>query len=129
MRRDGISQRWLSESLDPVVGAPHVLGDQQVGEVLPVHPHIGEDLKAFVLSVNIHRRHMTRGQRAMAVAVIYPETRQGKRSTSFVTKKVTAGGLSKARTVLQYAGDLAESVLAGATSLDQAYETARGRPR
>ena len=26
-----------------------------------------------VLSANVHRRHMTKGQRAMAVAMIYPE--------------------------------------------------------
>ena len=32
-----------------------------------------EDPTAFVLSANIHRRHMTGGQRAMAVAMIHPE--------------------------------------------------------
>lgn len=33
----------------------------------------GADPTAYVFSANIHRRHMTTGQRAMAVAVIYPE--------------------------------------------------------
>ena len=39
----------------------------------------GEDPTAFVLSANIHRRHMTKGQRAMAVAMIYPEPEKGGR--------------------------------------------------
>jgi hypothetical protein len=38
----------------------------------------GEDPTAFVLSANIHRRHMTKGQRAMAAAMIWPETRRGR---------------------------------------------------
>jgi hypothetical protein len=32
----------------------------------------GHDPKAFILSSNIARRHMTAGQRAMAYARIYP---------------------------------------------------------
>ena len=38
-----------------------------------------EDPTAFVLSANIHRRHMTKGQRAMAVAMIYPKAEKGAR--------------------------------------------------
>ena len=37
----------------------------------------GEDPVAFVLSANIHRRHLTKGQRTMATAIIYPEPREG----------------------------------------------------
>ena len=35
-----------------------------------VHQLDGEDPTAYVLSANIHRRHMTKGQRAMAVAKV-----------------------------------------------------------
>ena len=58
---------------------------------------------------------MTKGQRAMAVAKIYPDTEQGKRKTSLETKQVGVSktNLSFARTVLQYAPDLAAGVLAG----------------
>ena len=59
---------------------------------------------------------MTKGQRAMVVAKIYPEPEQGKRVTSFATKEVAAASLSQARTVLRYSidDDLADNVLAGA---------------
>ncbi len=68
---------------------------------------------------------MTKGQRAMAVAKIYPETEQGKQSTSVKITEVSSGYLSHARTVLQFAPDLADGVLTGSTSLDAAYKTAR----
>ncbi len=57
---------------------------------------------------------MTKGQRAMAVAMIYPKPEKGGRGKkSFVAKEFSQGGLSKARTVLQYAPDLADNVLSG----------------
>ena len=37
----------------------------------------GQDQKAYILSVNINRRHMSAAQRAMAVAMIYPEAPHG----------------------------------------------------
>ena len=69
---------------------------------------------------------MTKGQRA--VAMIYPEPEKGGRGKkSSVTEGFSSERLSLARTVLQYAGDLADSVLAGSDSLDDAYKTARER--
>ncbi len=59
--------------------------------------------------------HMTKGQRAMAVAKIYPEPEKLRRkgSGTSATEGLTAERLSTARTVLQYAPDLADSVLSG----------------
>jgi len=37
------------------------------------------------MSSNIHRRHMTTGQRAMAVATIYPEPKREGRGKQSVT--------------------------------------------
>jgi hypothetical protein len=37
----------------------------------------GQDPTAFVLSANIHRRHLTKSQRAMATAMLYPEPEEG----------------------------------------------------
>ena len=88
----------------------------------------GEDPTAFVIFANIHRRHMTKGQRAMAVAMIYPDPVKIKRAGSSKTEELGAGAyLSYARTVLRFAPDLADGVLTGSTSLDEAYKTARER--
>lgn len=82
----------------------------------------GEDPTAYVLSANIHRRHMTKGQRAMAVAMVYPETRQGKKDTSPALGEVGREYLRKARAILSDASDLSDEVLAGTMSLDAAYD-------
>ena len=57
----------------------------------------GEDPVAFVLSANIHRRHMTKGQRAMAVAMIYPEVVSLRRDL-----RASEAYLSHARPVLRF---------------------------
>ena len=93
----------------------------------------GDDPTAYVLSANIHRRHMTKGQRAMAVAMIYPERQKGGRGkTSQAKTSAKIGGFSmdlidKGRAVLCYAPDLAANVLSGVESLDAAYKTAGDR--
>lgn len=86
----------------------------------------GADPVTYILSANIHRRNMSKGQRAMAVAKISPESQQGKR-TSIKTIEVSPGYVSHARIVLQHAPDLANAVLMGHLSLDNAYEEARIR--
>ncbi len=44
-----------------------------MGTLAAVRHLNGVDPTAFVLSANIYRRHMTKGQPAMAVAKIYQE--------------------------------------------------------
>ena len=39
----------------------------------------GDDPRAFILSMNLKRRHMSAGQQAMAHAMIYPEPEKGGR--------------------------------------------------
>lgn len=89
----------------------------------------GADPVAYILSANINRRHMTKGQRAIVVAMIYPEPQKLRRkdSSPFETKELSSGKLSQARTVLRHAPDLADSVINGSISLDNAYEEARIR--
>jgi len=94
-----------------------------------VEPHFwtfdGDDPVAFILSVNVHRRHLSKGQRAMAVAKAYSDytlREQAKRADA------SRGLISHAAVVLEWAPDLADQVLAGG-SLDQAYEVAQERKR
>jgi len=86
----------------------------------------GEDPTAFVISANIHRRHMTVGQRAMAVAIIYPDPEKGGRGqkATVSVEFISPQRLSYARTVLRHAPDLSANVLSGSISLDAAYKVA-----
>jgi hypothetical protein len=72
-----------------------------------------------------------KGQRAMAVAKIYPEPQKGGRGkrNSSVTKEFSGARISMARSVLEFAPDLADSIMSGARSLDDAYKTAQQRKR
>ncbi|MCO5129388.1 MAG: ParB/RepB/Spo0J family partition protein [Xanthobacteraceae bacterium] len=88
------------------------------------------DPKEFILSVNVNRRHMSSGQRAMATAMIYPEPERGGRGKKATeTIGFSSQRLSYARTVLADSRSVAEQVLSGEVMLDDAYAGARARIR
>jgi hypothetical protein len=85
----------------------------------------GEDPAAFIVSVNLARRNLTKGQQAMALAMIYPDITPGKKTkgsatTLSETNKVSTARLSQARSILRQSRSPAESVLRGTTTLDKA---------
>jgi hypothetical protein len=84
---------------------------------------------SYILSVNIARRHMSKSQRAMAVAMAYPEAKHGgarQKGSSLETKlEFSSALLSQARAVLAHSRALAEAVLARSESLAAAYEKVR----
>jgi hypothetical protein len=84
---------------------------------------------ALIISRNVRRRHLSKGQQAMAVAFAYPEGEQGKRTSLFnkEVEGVNSGYLSKARTVFRLDPPLADSVFEGAVALNDAYDKVRGR--
>jgi predicted XRE-type DNA-binding protein len=86
------------------------------------------DAVSYILSSNIQRRHMTKGQRAMAVARIFATNNLTQQEAAKSTS-VSQSRIAFARTVLKLAPDHADSVLSGATSLDAAYEIAQERKR
>lgn len=86
----------------------------------------GQDAVAFILSCNVNRRHLNKGQQAMAVAKARLFSNRSMRETAEIA------GVSKARvvqasTVCDFAPDLADAVLAGVTPLNDAYAEARRR--
>jgi hypothetical protein len=88
----------------------------------------GQDPVGFILSANVARRHLNKGQQAMAVAKIYPEPAKGGRGQKGrIILPFDPMYLSRARTVLKYAGDLAHVVLVGGLALDKAYDEALKR--
>jgi hypothetical protein len=104
-------------------------------EIAGIEPAVrmfeGDDPRAFILSMNLKRRHMSAGQQAMAQAMIYPEPEKGgrgkKSKNSTETLGFSAMRLSQARTVLSHSRDVAMEILAGTKFLDKEYATARKR--
>lgn len=86
----------------------------------------GEDLSARVLSENVYRRHLTKGQRAIVIAKLFATNNLTQQAASKQTD-VKRARIAKAAVVLKHAPDLANSILTGSISLDNAYEEARIR--
>lgn len=85
----------------------------------------GDDPAAFIISENINRRHLSKSQRAMAVAKAYPEPAKGGRGkNSKVALEFSAQMVSQARTILRLSPDLVDLVLAGTMTVDDAYKKA-----
>lgn len=86
----------------------------------------GQDPVAYIVSANLNRRNLTKGQQAMALAMIYPEAEKGGRGKRSGNLKESLGfsamRLSQARAVLRHSEKLAKAVLQGVTPLDQALE-------
>ncbi|MEV7908059.1 ParB/RepB/Spo0J family partition protein [Streptomyces anulatus] len=84
----------------------------------------GEDPDGYALSVNIARRHLTKGQQAMVAARAWLVSNHTARSAANHVG-VSHARVVQASTVLQHAPDLADAVVAGAMGLDEAYRIAR----
>lgn len=59
------------------------------------------DPTTYIVSANIHRRHLNKGQQAMAVAMAYPETQQGKKRTSEINSEASDRYINYARYVIR----------------------------
>lgn len=83
-----------------------------------------DDVKAFIISKNLARRHLNKGQQAMAYALIYPEGDERGRGKKGLTVKSALNAhfssrrLQQARQVFNFSEELAKDVLAGVVSLN-----------
>lgn len=93
----------------------------------------GTDPLSYIISANVHRRHMTRAQRAMALAMMAPEAddKGGRGKPSKILegfegsdRKAMGQAIFKARFVLKHKPLLAPEVLSGIIPLDAAYKQA-----
>ena len=82
-----------------------------------------------MLSANVHRRNLTAGQRAMAVAMLQPEAEQAHRgkkvSRNGTLSDVPSNRVAEARGVLSHSSELAEAVMRGEKPLQAALAEAR----
>lgn len=88
----------------------------------------GDDPDGYALAVNIARRHLTKGQIAM-VAARAAAVCDKPLSATAREHEVSKSRVVYAKIVLDHAPDLADSVISGAVSLDEAYSTARDNKR
>lgn len=86
----------------------------------------GHDPVTYILSKNVARRNLTKGQRAMAAARMRLLSKQATREVA-ESSAVSASRVAQASTVIQHAPDLADAVMAGTMPLNAAYDEARQR--
>ena len=102
----------------------------------------GDDPAGYVLSKNIHRRHLSPGQQAMTAAVVLKE--DGRRvegrwvrgsvvnpnsgtSTGITDSKTWQNAMTRAGIILDYAPELADPVIRGVMKIDKAFGEAEAR--
>jgi ParB-like chromosome segregation protein Spo0J len=90
------------------------------------------DIEAYILSENIRRRHMSKGQQAVAIAMMI-ETAEGKRDGRakhlISDSDIRQSTVSEAVLIRRYAPELAPGVLAGTEKFDAALLAAKARKR
>lgn len=106
-------------------------------EIAGIEPKVeqidGRDARAFIVSANLQRRNLTKGQQAMALAMIYPEPARGRGKKDEALGKLPENGgfkrelLRQARMVLRHDPDMAQLVLSGGEHLDKAHATITAR--
>jgi hypothetical protein len=90
----------------------------------------GEDPKAFIVSANLAQRDMTKGQKAIAYAMHYPEPEKLKRKgsgSSETEHQFSKVRLSQARQILAHSRDIANAVLAGSQPFDEALKDVKAK--
>jgi hypothetical protein len=87
----------------------------------------GIDPVAFILSSNDKRRHMSKGQRAMIAAKVRLLLNNKSTTNAAAEIGVAQAYVAKASIVLEFAPDLADQVIAGNKSLNEAYTEAQKR--
>ena len=88
--------------------------------------HEGEPIE-YIIMANNFRRHSTKGQRAMMVAIAHPEPTKGGRGKKGRIKceGFSERYLTKARTVLKHLPHKVEAVKSGQLALNAAYDEAK----
>jgi hypothetical protein len=87
----------------------------------------GDDPDGYALSVNIARRHLTKGQQAMIAARAMALSQNGTMRSVARSVGVGKSRVGEAAIILAHAPDLADAVVSGATPLNEAYKTAQDR--
>jgi hypothetical protein len=126
IRENGLLHPIVLDDAGVLIDGRNRLRACEIAGVAPTFAALnGHDAAAFIVSANLERRNLTKGQQAVALAMIYPEPHSHPRGKmkGLETKQFDRSRLSQARAVLHHSRALAEDVLGHRTSLDQALKT------
>jgi hypothetical protein len=119
----GLLQPIVLDSEERVLDGRNRLVACEIAGVEPIFTtYDGDDPDGYALAVNIERRSLTKGQRGVILARFL---RKHPKVLRQLASEVSVAMISKANVVLAHAPDLADAVVSGATSLNEAYDTAR----
>jgi hypothetical protein len=128
IKKNGLIHPIIKDDKEQVVDGRNHLAACDIAGVEPTFESLnGHDPLAFIASANLQRRNLSKGQQAMGWAMLYPEPPKGGRGKKSETVDETstlfsAKRLQIARAVLHYFAELAQSVMAGTISLDEAFK-------
>ncbi len=130
IKANGQVQPIMLDANGQLIDGRNRLAACKLAGVDPVFDQLEKDRDpvAYILSTNVARRHLSKGQRAMAIArtaalKIKPQAELAEAAGT------TSGYVSQANAVLRFAPDLIDSVMAGATPLNDAYKAAQDRKK
>lgn len=137
---NGLQQPVVVDADGGVLDGRNRLAACQRAGVEPSFVRYEGDPIVYVLGANVHRRHLSTGQRAMATAVVLAQNghrndgrwRRGSVPADNRDSSVSAGweqAMRQAGAVLDEVPELAPAVVADERSLDSAYQAATERRR
>lgn len=126
IQANGLIQPIVVDDAGQVVDGRNRLAACKLAGVEPNFEKLnGRDPVAYIVSANLARRNLSKGQQAMALAIIYPEPERGRGKKDGAKKGAETSSFSyrrvqEARIVLRHSRKLAEDVIKGTTPLDEA---------
>lgn len=127
IQANGLIHPIIIDDEEQVIDGRNRLAACKLAGVKPTFEKLnGKDPLAYIVSANLNRRNITKGQQAMSYAMIYPEPRSkgGRGKTSVENTEVfSRDRLKQARAVLRHSKTLADGVLKNTITLDKALET------
>jgi len=110
-----------------VIDGRNRLAACKLAGVDPKEMNFEGDVNVFINSANNIRRELTKGQKAMSYAVMFPDKSNAGRGNKLLPEEtiVSKKLLSQARTILKHKPELQGEVLSKAKGLNEAYELAK----
>lgn len=131
IREHGLRSPIVLDPAGQLIAGRNRLAACRLAGVEPKFITIEDEPIAYIISENVNRRHLTKGQQAMAIAIAYPNATEkgGRGKTTVLNTGVSAEYVKHARFVRRHAPDLVAIVMAGNSSLNDAYAEASKQQR